>query len=83
MLPEILELYNSSFLFAYFQDSEDVTVLVDRWFDGLINKDVNISKEIYSLTEFDFDRQVSSAAHARIWRYLCFFFTFWILWFTS
>ncbi|PHU20972.1 hypothetical protein BC332_12123 [Capsicum chinense] len=38
-------------------DSEDVTVLVDRWFDGLINKDVNISKEIYSLTEFDFDRQ--------------------------
>ncbi|KAM3341649.1 hypothetical protein P3S68_026615 [Capsicum galapagoense] len=39
------------------EDSEDVTVLVDRWFDGLINKDVNISKEIYSLTEFDFDRQ--------------------------
>ncbi|PHT51357.1 hypothetical protein CQW23_11104 [Capsicum baccatum] len=38
-------------------DSEDVTVLVDRWFDGLINKDVDISKEIYSLTEFDFDRQ--------------------------
>ncbi|KAM3304522.1 hypothetical protein P3S67_011388 [Capsicum chacoense] len=39
------------------EDSKDVTVLVDRWFDGLINKNVDISKEIYSLTEFDFDRQ--------------------------
>ncbi|MCD7457253.1 hypothetical protein HAX54_034642 [Datura stramonium] len=39
------------------EDSEDDTVLVDRWFDGLINKDVHISKEIYSLSEVDFDRQ--------------------------
>ncbi|XP_060199844.1 uncharacterized protein LOC132628126 [Lycium barbarum] len=39
------------------EDSEDVIVLVDRWFDGLINKDIDISKEIYSLSEVDFDRQ--------------------------
>lgn len=39
------------------EDSEDDTILIDRWFDGLINKDVDISKEIYSLAEVDFDRQ--------------------------
>ncbi|OIT19784.1 PREDICTED: uncharacterized protein LOC109221040 [Nicotiana attenuata] len=38
-------------------DSEDDTALADRWFDGLINKDVDITKEIYSLREVDFDRQ--------------------------
>ncbi|CAN4123001.1 unnamed protein product [Withania somnifera] len=39
------------------EDSEDGIVLADRWFDGLINKDIDISKEIYSLSEVDFDRQ--------------------------
>lgn len=39
------------------ESSEDDIVLADRWFDGLVNKDVDISKEIYSLSEVDFDRQ--------------------------
>ncbi|XP_055835737.1 uncharacterized protein LOC129904222 [Solanum dulcamara] len=39
------------------ENSEDDIVLADRWFDGLVNKDVDISKEIYSLSEVDFDRQ--------------------------
>ncbi|KAJ8538258.1 hypothetical protein K7X08_014798 [Anisodus acutangulus] len=39
------------------EDSEDDIALADRWFDGLINKDIDITKEIYSLTEVDFDRQ--------------------------
>ncbi|KAH0684136.1 hypothetical protein KY290_019453 [Solanum tuberosum] len=47
------------------ESSEDDIVLADRWFDGLVNKDVDISKEIYSLSEVDFDRQVSSAAMRR------------------
>ncbi|XP_058217715.1 uncharacterized protein LOC131328813 isoform X2 [Rhododendron vialii] len=29
----------------------------NRWFDGLINKDVDITKEIYSVQDVDFDRQ--------------------------
>lgn len=29
----------------------------NRWFDGLINKDVDITKEIYSVQDFDFNRQ--------------------------
>lgn len=33
--------------------------VVTRWFDGLINKDTDITNEIYSLREVDFDRQVS------------------------
>lgn len=33
--------------------------VVTRWFDGLINKDIGITNEIYSLREVDFDRQVS------------------------
>ncbi|TMW99402.1 hypothetical protein EJD97_002651 [Solanum chilense] len=39
------------------ESSEDNIALADRWFDGLVNKDVDISKEIYSLSEVDFDRQ--------------------------
>lgn len=33
--------------------------VVTRWFDGLISKDIDITNEIYSLREVDFDRQVS------------------------
>ncbi|GFZ10427.1 hypothetical protein Acr_21g0010260 [Actinidia rufa] len=29
----------------------------NRWFDGLINKDVDITKEIYSVQDVDLDRQ--------------------------
>ncbi|KAH7850535.1 hypothetical protein Vadar_034508 [Vaccinium darrowii] len=29
----------------------------NRWFDGLINRDVDINKEIYSVHDVDFDRQ--------------------------
>ncbi|KAI8549490.1 hypothetical protein RHMOL_Rhmol06G0028500 [Rhododendron molle] len=29
----------------------------NRWFEGLINKDVDITKEIYSVQDVDFDRQ--------------------------
>lgn len=55
-----IESLKFSFSCAYFQSSEDNIALADRWFDGLVNKDVDISKEIYSLSEVDFDRQVSS-----------------------
>nr|GMD89341.1 UPF0307 protein PM0119 [Ipomoea batatas] len=41
-------------------DNEQSIELADRWFDGLINKDVEVSNEIYSLREVEFDRQVSS-----------------------
>ncbi|KAL8524112.1 hypothetical protein ACS0TY_013904 [Phlomoides rotata] len=33
------------------------TAIVTRWYDGLINKDVSITNEIYSLREVEFDRQ--------------------------
>ncbi|KAK9151086.1 hypothetical protein Syun_009395 [Stephania yunnanensis] len=29
-----------------------------RWFEGLINKDVGITKEVYSIHSVEFDRQV-------------------------
>ncbi|KAI3757829.1 hypothetical protein L6452_05372 [Arctium lappa] len=37
-----------------FGDYHDIAT---RWFDGLVNKDVNITNEIYSLSIVDFDRQ--------------------------
>lgn len=37
-----------------FGDYHDIAT---RWFDGLVNKDVNITNEIYSLSTVDFDRQ--------------------------
>lgn len=39
------------------EDSHDTIEKASRWFSGLVNKDVDISKEIYSLQEVDFDRQ--------------------------
>lgn len=39
------------------EDFQDSMERVSRWFDGLVNKDVDISKEIYSLQDADFDRQ--------------------------
>nr|GMD84750.1 UPF0307 protein [Ipomoea batatas] len=38
-------------------DNEESIELADRWFDGLINKDIEVSNEIYSLREVEFDRQ--------------------------
>ncbi|KAL0360535.1 UNVERIFIED_CONTAM: hypothetical protein Sradi_3738000 [Sesamum radiatum] len=38
------------------EDSMDIAV-VNRWYDGLINKDISITNEIYSLQEVEFDRQ--------------------------
>lgn len=41
----------------------------NRWFDGLINRDVDINKEIYSVHDVDFDRQelrrLAREVHAR------------------
>ncbi|KAM0041536.1 putative ribosome-associated, YjgA, PSPTO4464-like domain superfamily [Helianthus debilis subsp. tardiflorus] len=37
-----------------FGDHRDIAT---RWFDGLVNKDVDITNEIYSLSTVDFDRQ--------------------------
>lgn len=46
---------------GYDEDDDDATdeniELADRWFDGLINKDIEVSNEIYSLREVEFDRQ--------------------------
>ncbi|KAL1542902.1 UPF0307 protein-like protein [Salvia divinorum] len=41
------------------EEEEDYTNMaaVTRWFDGLVNKDLDITNEIYSLREVDFDRQ--------------------------
>ncbi|XP_052202757.1 uncharacterized protein LOC127808310 isoform X2 [Diospyros lotus] len=47
---------------AYYDDedegSNNYIDVANRWFDGLINKDVNVTKEIYSVQDVDFDRQV-------------------------
>ncbi|XP_076954924.1 uncharacterized protein LOC143629569 [Bidens hawaiensis] len=37
-----------------FGDHHDIAT---KWFDGLVNKDVDITNEIYSLSMVDFDRQ--------------------------
>lgn len=41
------------------QESRYQIDAVTRWFNGLINKDIDITNEIYSLQDVDFDRQVS------------------------
>lgn len=48
-------------IYCSFLASQDYTnmAVVTRWFDGLVNKDLDITNEIYSLREVDFDRQVS------------------------
>lgn len=33
--------------------------IATRWFEGLINKDVEITNEVYSIHDIEFDRQVS------------------------
>ncbi|KAL7155483.1 hypothetical protein ABFS83_03G077700 [Erythranthe nasuta] len=39
------------------EEGSAISPFVTRWYDGLINKDVTITNEIYSLREVDFDRQ--------------------------
>ncbi|KAL3505407.1 hypothetical protein ACH5RR_035248 [Cinchona calisaya] len=39
------------------EDTEYCIAVATRWFEGLINKDIDIMNEIYSLTYVDFDRQ--------------------------
>ncbi|KAL0325882.1 UNVERIFIED_CONTAM: hypothetical protein Sradi_5157500 [Sesamum radiatum] len=47
------------------EDSMDIAV-VNRWFDGLINKDISVTNEIYSLQEVEFDRQHTSKLLAHL-----------------
>lgn len=39
------------------EESCDYHDIATRWFDGLVNKDIDITNEIYSLNSVDFDRQ--------------------------
>ncbi|KAL9260882.1 hypothetical protein AKJ16_DCAP19023 [Drosera capensis] len=45
-----------------FEEDEEAShwsiTLADKWYDGLVNKDITISNEVYSLETVDFDRQV-------------------------
>lgn len=39
------------------EDSGEHVMLANKWFDGLMKKDIQTSNEIYSLDSVDFDRQ--------------------------
>lgn len=41
------------------QRSLESANIANRWFDGLISKDIEITNEVYSVNSVDFDRQVS------------------------
>ncbi|KAG8377932.1 hypothetical protein BUALT_Bualt08G0085200 [Buddleja alternifolia] len=41
----------------YEEEDSINNALATRWFDGLVNKDISITNEIYSLREVEFDRQ--------------------------
>jgi hypothetical protein len=34
--------------------------VADRWFDGLLCKDISVTNEVYAVHNVEFDRQVSS-----------------------
>ncbi|GAB2269652.1 hypothetical protein Dimus_004577 [Dionaea muscipula] len=40
------------------EDSHRCTSLATKWYDGLVNKDITISNEVYSVEGVEFDRQV-------------------------
>ncbi|KAH9622475.1 hypothetical protein KSS87_017610 [Heliosperma pusillum] len=42
------------------EDSGEHLLLANRWFDGFINKDIQISNEVYSVNNVEFDRQVGN-----------------------
>lgn len=48
-----------TYLENYLQGPHNYIERANRWFDGLINRDVDINKEIYSVHDVDFDRQVN------------------------
>ncbi|KAL8144387.1 hypothetical protein V2J09_017419 [Rumex salicifolius] len=39
------------------EDTQQFVALANKWFDGLINKDIEISNEVYSISGVEFDRQ--------------------------
>ncbi|PIA57306.1 hypothetical protein AQUCO_00600207v1 [Aquilegia coerulea] len=43
------------------EDDEEgnLTAIASRWFDGLIDKDSDITNEVYSIHNVEFDRQVN------------------------
>jgi len=44
---------------AFYQESKPYDdSQVTRWFDGLINKDIQITNEVYSVQGVQYDRQV-------------------------
>ena len=43
---------------AFDQESNWHDSQVTRWFDGLIDKDIQITNEVYSVQGVEFDRQV-------------------------
>lgn len=42
----------------FLQIPEDCVNTANRWFDGLMNRDMDVSNEIYSVRTVEFDRQV-------------------------
>lgn len=40
-----------------YEVSSDHVILANKWFDGLVNKDIQITNEVYSVDEVEFDRQ--------------------------
>lgn len=43
---------------VFYQESGEYDARATRWFDGLVNKDIQITNEVYSVREVEFDRQV-------------------------
>ena len=43
---------------AFYQESDWYVAQATRWFDGLVNMDIQITNEVYSVQGVDFDRQV-------------------------
>lgn len=52
-------LYSILLVKHYFQGSYEYINIASRWVDGLLNKDVEITNEVYAVQGVDFDRQVS------------------------
>ncbi|KAK8461263.1 hypothetical protein SEVIR_1G005500v4 [Setaria viridis] len=42
------------------EDDEEYMKVADRWFDGLLCKDISVTNEVYAVHNVEFDRQVSS-----------------------
>lgn len=55
---KLSRLFVSNFLTLYLQYSGEHVMLASKWFNGLIEKDIQTSNEVYSIDTVDFDRQV-------------------------